>query len=452
MIAKRNIVILLLVVALLAAGIYAALSYNPDGGGQDGEASQIITIYDGDKNDFAKITVETPEAQFAFVQGANGDYSAEGQPGIVLNLAAVDALFGEFAPLNAKSIATEAADSLDDYGLSEPAAKITVEERSGNLKVFRIGGTAAENARFLNVDGAMKIYTIPSTTANALRKPFVDYRETDVLSVDTSRLARIVIHGPGPEISLEQGTQTQAGSSNAGWTLRAPIEKEADAEKVQTNILSKIETLTVSQFVDDAPTDDSQYGIGEQFVYLEDMDGQSQKLFVGQLVSGEYYVRIDGTNNVFSVAQDSLSFIGLDASKLISSLLFVPSVNDVSAVTISFADKTFQMEIAKTGETDDMGDEVLAYTLNGQTMPEDAFSPLYQTVIGLSISGVRTEPVSGSPVVTILYQLNDGTQKELAFYPDTDRSYAVLEDGVPSFSTLKKGIDEMRAALEDALL
>jgi hypothetical protein len=98
---------------------------------------------------------------------------------------------------------------------------------------------------------------------------------------------------------------------------------------------------------------------------------------------------------------------------------------------------------------------VIAPTVNGKTVQDEAFKNFYQLVIGLSYDTALPEPFSksGDPEVTVIYTLNTGAQNiEVNFYTYNKDFYAAeLDKGQIQFVVARQYVDNMIASVPDLL-
>ena len=89
------------------------------------------------------------------------------------------------------------------------------------------------------------------------------------------------------------------------------------------------------------------------------------------------------------------------------------------------------------------------YLFKGSEVEEVKFkTEIYQQIIGLTVDKFCDDAKFSKPVVTVEYNLKDGTKSKAEFVDYNDRNYAVYLDGKCKFIILKKSVNSMVEALK----
>ncbi len=438
---KRNIIIMLAVLVLLIGAVLAVNYFVQDQEDADISDTQSIEIFKVEKDQIVQVSANVKGEEFAFAKDGD-NWMLKDRPDVKLKSSTVSLFVSEFASISGEQKIADAADDLSIYGLDQPQGSYTVDLADGTQKQFAVGNSdPISGSYYFKMGDDPAVYTIYSSKADTLLKPLSDYRDTTFLTVNPENLSYVFIQNAANTIELVLETTGEGEDQASEWKMYQPMQRTLDSQRFSENIMEPISSLSIESFVEDG----QDHGLGNPAatVTLSDTDGVSQTMYIGDVdADGNRYVRLDGSDMVYLVNGDNLEFINVDPFLLMEKFLNLENIDNVNSIDITASSGVYTMSIARSGET-------TTYQVGNLETVEDTFKELYQKVIGLTASGMIDVQPAGSPVVTIVYHLLDGSTETLQFFDYDDRNYAAVVDGVCEFRILKKDVENMLAAVQD---
>lgn len=441
----RNAIILIVVLALMVTG-YVFLK-NKKSAGNANEASttetETVKIIDVAADKAQEITIESKDSKLIFGKKEK-DWVLTQPSDIKVDSSAVSSLTSDILALNADKVIEENAADLSKYGLATPGTKVTVKLTDGSLKVLEMGdSTPTKDGYYVKLQGSNKVYTIGSYTGDRF--------------VNTKKQIRVktLFEGKAEDVTaigMEKGGKVVfvAKKSGEDWSLTAPIEGSVNTSNLGPIIDASVGT-SITEFVEENPADLDKYGLKNPSYALEvetKKDGKV-KLLLGKedKQNSCYYAKLDGKNDVFTVATSAFNFLDKPLKEIIDVFAYIVNINDVSNIVVDMDGQTTNIGI-ETNKDDKDKDK---FTVNGKdaTMKDQKgdqpFRKYYQALIGVTLSEIEIGAVpTAKPEITFTYTLKKapGTMK-VEFIPKDDRSYYVVRNGKYSNIVVdKKKFDE----------
>lgn len=190
---------------------------------------------------------ETTEWRVSKPIDARADYSAS------------EALVGRLESAQVKSIATEsvAFPDLKQYGLDNPAVKVTINAEGSQPLVVEFGAAAADGVYARDASKSV-VATVEKSLADDFKKSLDDFRRKDVFDFRAFNADRAELSWNGKTMVIER-VKTESDKPDT-WKRVSPSEKELDKGKVET-LLSGLADVRATSFRDaragtglDAPT------------------------------------------------------------------------------------------------------------------------------------------------------------------------------------------------------
>lgn len=438
---KRNIIIMLVVLVLLVGAVLAVNYFVQDQEDTDISDTQSIEIFKVERDQIVQVSANVKGEEFTFVKDGD-NWMLKDRPDVKLKNSTVSLFVSEFASVSGEQKIADSADDLSIYGLAQPQGFYTVDLADGTQKQFSVGNSdPISGSYYFKMGDDPAVYTIYSTKADTLLKPLSDYRDTTFLTVNPENLSYVFIQNAANTIELVLETTGEGDDQVSEWNMRQPMQRAIDSQRFSENIMEPVSSLSIQSFVEDG----QDHGVGNPAatVTLSDTDGVSQTMYIGDTdADGNRYVRLDGSNTVYLIAGDNLEFINVDPFLLMDKFLNLENIDNVNSIDVISSAATYTLSITREGETE-------TYRVGDLETVEDTFKELYQKVIGLTASGMIEAQPAGSPVVTVVYHLVDGTTETLQFLDYDDRNYAAVIDGVCEFRILKKDVENMLTAVQD---
>lgn len=133
-------------------------------------------------------------------------------------------------------------DQLKEFGLSDPATKMTLTVDGKPVQLLLGKDTAIENRVYAMLDGAKSVKVIASSLRNEISKKVDEFRDRKLSDLSLGQIKKAVIKLPIGEIEVEK--------ANDHWSLVRPLKARGDDSKIG-DTLSQALTARVESFVAD---------------------------------------------------------------------------------------------------------------------------------------------------------------------------------------------------------
>jgi hypothetical protein len=161
-----------------------------------------------------------------------------------------------------------------------------------------------------------------------------------------------------------------------------------------------------------------------------------------------FYGMLDGGKEVFSEDANSLSFVDIKPIELCETLVYCPTIYDVSETVVSIDGKTITLKIQSDSakpEDDKFRIDGIDVMNKGATDKDgvEAFKNYYRSLVGLTYNDIELldHKPAGTPEITITYTLEKAPGKMVVeFIPKDDRNYYIIKNGEYSGMIIRKSV------------
>jgi hypothetical protein len=213
----------------------------------------------------------------------------------------------------AVGIETEKADDLSKYGLEEPSTTVEVfTGAEGKKHTLYIGDL--ETRRYYAKDASRSpIFLVNNVFHESINQEVNDLRNKKIMDFDRTKVTSLEIINPEGSVICEM-------DSASNWFVMkspGPQREPAKSSKV-TQLLSTLVTLRAEEFVDDAPTSFSPYGLENPRleVAVKGEEGELARVLIGNEKENNSYARCPDRNRVYLVRGSSVSRLIVDFEDL----------------------------------------------------------------------------------------------------------------------------------------
>ncbi len=380
-------------------------------------------------------------------------------PGYTYNLNKLRALTNSFTQLQAQALIKEnaTAQELSEYGFDKPLARFT-GEYSDQSKIELILGaqTVTQDAYYAKRADSATVYTISKLDATAL---LVNERSLRALPMfpasedandPNGHVNKVALtKADGSVVTLRRLTEEEAkkiGELAATYEVSFAGTYEANETNADEKFISPILSIALMSVVEDNPKDLSKYGLDKPAkIELTHKSGDVYTLLIGSTdADGNRYVMKPGIDSVLLAGGNSFTFLDVSRTSLISPLVWLYDVDEVSAVTFDLDGTKHTLSIDSDSDNDKFD-----ASLDGKDITRENASRLYQRVLSVYIAGELADGQKyGDPKYTITMTFRDGTSRVLKLCPINDRQFAVLFDGRAEFFANIKDIETIISAFD----
>lgn len=460
---SRNLILLLALLLAACAGYYALTKYNAAQEAKETESGEEAEKLLGLTGTINRISYEAGGETVSLIQ-TDSTWRREGDENYPVNQGSVSSMLSTLKAAEKQKEIPDAASKPADYGLDDPAVKVTVGDDTGASEVLWIGDVnTTAGGCYGMIEGSGQVYLTDSALASAFDKGWLE-----LLAVDD-----------GPEISstkikditIEKGGQTQylkyeaAGLPENDYTEKANLfyQKEDGSlipfgTTAQSSVLNKISAFSYNTATAYQPAEEEKAAAGlsepaavitiryteeETVTKKAETEGEEDTtetvetekqfvLYVGNYdeENDQYFVSYEGGSTILTMDGDNLSAL-LDLSERTIANLNPNEIADTSIdgieLTYGGVTKTLtverkeaaeettaaESESAGDGSTEETTAEAatkteVTYYLDGEEITAEAFQK-YQKALKMEGQRVLEEgealPVS-SDSFTVTYHRN----------------------------------------------
>ena len=397
-----------------------------------------------------------------------------------LNQDSVDSAVNNAIQLTADQKITDVED-LSEYDLDSPQNEIKITTEDGTETVLQVGMENSSTSQYYvkKADDDKTVYLVSQSSLEPFMGSVYDNmaQSETFPTVTTATISDV-------KVDKEDGYELKQDPDDLFWT----VSDDKDSEKADTSkageVTSAIGSMAYDKFVDYNCTDDSKYGFDNPYAVVtakyteeettEDTSDEKETadtsedenadtvdkeitIYVGDETDGGRYVKVNDSNQVYTVTTDSLSTI-LDskASDFYSMSVNYVSVNDLDSLEVQSADGTHTVNVTRETSKDEDDEDseektTTTYSLDGKDADETAFTTFYNKLINMTAQELAEDSKpEGDPAYTFTFTKTDGTTLTTEYYEyDTNFYAAVAEDKV--YLVNKMNVRDMEDAYKELL-
>lgn len=415
--------ILLLVCALLAAGLGGALwflnGYTPDQAAQSSAAAQGSTsLLQKKAGELTSITVTNEEGGFA-VTFSDGGYRVKGlDDTIPLAESRVESM--RSAMLNVQAAAAIGqVPNLADFGLDRPRAAVQADYTDGTAFTLDIGADAPADKGIYCKTGDGTVYVVTADMVGNFLSGLTDLVDTTVTELPESsvssgsagpRVQKVTFAGPAHKqpVSIER---KQDSSAVEVYRMVSPGQGSVGSEREQ--MIADLLEIKAERAVAVNPEAGQleSFGLAEpystaEFTWDNNATEESCLLLASAPSGGTVYLMREGRPVVYQIAADSLPWLEMNYGDFVSTKLLTPNLEDLQSVSVATPDKQVTFDLA--GEQDS-----LKVICGGEPVDTGRFRSYYQSLTGVPADAYTEDaPASETPLLTVTYTYRDSAKPE----------------------------------------
>jgi hypothetical protein len=218
----------------------------------------------------------------------------------------IENLAGKVKDLKILEFVEDDAKDLAKYGLDKPRCSVTVSLGVDRPAINVL--TGKKRSKDKNEDYAKRsdlpaVYIVSSDFAEAFNKPYNDFRDKDLFSVNSIGINEVEING-AKKIIARRGKDD--------FLVEEPVKKAV--KSVFEDLISGMSSLRAESFVDDSGKNFDKYGLKKPRYTAALFEGEGKdrklkaKLYIGneEKDKGNVYVKIEGSDSVYNAGKSIL--------------------------------------------------------------------------------------------------------------------------------------------------
>lgn len=412
----------------------------------------------------------------------DGLWISSDEPDRPINQDNVASMLNNFSNITADKMVVEAPENLADFGFDSPFASLQATLEDGTITTLKLGDLVLSgDGYYALVNDDNKVYILPTSYGVS----FSDLDMTAIAVAPTITAENItyinIDSRDGEDYELkynENVVQDNSGANLYNWEILKPygVGYTADSTAIST-LQSNYTSFNYLACVDYKGDDLSQYGLDNPAATIDigyyesatqteptansntsdtsenstNTVDKEYKIYIGNLdESGNYYVRVDGSNAVYTLSSDTVNtMLQVDAFSMMNKSISIPSIENVDKISAKIDGVQYEMEIRRTVTNADGAEGTQStYFYNGKEENEDLFKSVYETMIGASYDSELKDEVETSaivPYMTLSYHIigNYETTITASYLPYNDSFYIVDKGDGRYFLADKRVIDQI---------
>lgn len=307
-----------------------------------------------------------------------------------------------------------------DYGINETALRAEYTYKNGSNCTLLLGQQVPTGEGwYAAVEGDAKVYIVN----NALQRALTVGKQalyalpdlSGMYSAQTLSSVTIELAGESP---LTIARVTKENPFNTMVELTSPIHYPANSERAAEVYLALDEIRLTG--IAALSGRDEDWGLASPVAVLTLLDRAETRLVIGD-TGTDYTLRLNDEPAVYTVDPETLVFLNsLSVPWLAEQLPGLVMLNQVAEIRVTAGAESLLFTADQAAHT---------YTLDGQSIAEEAFLPVYQQMIGLLIERYVPQTTADRPArLTLEYTFRDGSAWTLALC-EYDAGYDLIVRG-----------------------
>lgn len=477
---KKNLIVLIICAAafIVVGGVYIALMMT-DGDKNSQSASDTepteeiytpVALFEFEKSDVKSVNVKNSEGEFVGIpdgepdEDGNVPFTVEGIEDLDTDTANASSLLNSASALNTVATAEESASDLDKYGLSKPAAEVTVKAGAGEKSIVIGSESPISGQTYCMEKDGKAVYLVSTSNVSVFFNDKESFVSKTVLEqpddeaspkVESIRVERTDIdYNMLFEYDRTSDDEDTKSGSMATHYMSEPVFAYLDAQK-STDTVNGFFGMSANSIIKIYPSEDevAAVGLDKPFctVTMKTDEPAERVLKIGkkmELNGGSYYpVMIDDRKVIYALSPDSVCWAELQPDDIISRLVFGVYVWDIGKLEVS-ADGTDKVLFEGSGSSEDD----YKVTKNGKSCDTGRFRDFYNFLLKASAEELVLDgqKPAGSPIASVAVETQDGkTKQTVEFYPADGKKAMIVVNGKSFFKCRMAYVDLLISNLKN---
>lgn len=443
----RNLIIIAASVVVLLSAVNVYLLLN-----EPQKSTGIVVFKELEPIDVTGVEIHNTTGDFKIYM-KDGGYIIDDIPSELVDLDTFITFMTQCGAFSALKRITNQAENLAVYGLNNPSATAAITYSDGTELVLHIGCEDPVSGNYyMQVEPEDDdVYLISADTADLFlssKKKYINHMVTPVLKSNNALSAVLNVTFTGGE--LKEPITIQAVTKNNDETMIAALSFGAITHLVHGNGLYELDQTYGSEILSSlfgikandvlgyglTAEEINDYGFDKPYMKVEfdfkDLEGEQKHILLSLIMKTEssFLAYVEGTGVLYEISRPK--FADIKYEKLMLRWFLSPLLMDISGLTVSFDDQTFEFDI----NTDEGNKQTV--TLNGNEVDIDLFRLFYRLVTSASAAdgeymfGVKVEE---KPLMTITYRYINSEKNDdvIKLYKGKTRRLNVEVNGVIEF-------------------
>ena len=432
----------------------------------------------------------------------------------------LDTLAGTFSSVTAQRTLKD-VENPSEYELDNPQNTITVTTTDGEATVIQVGmenDSTSQEYIDLN-DDSSTVYVVSNSVFQSCEGTLYDFAKSGTFpTVDSSTVSKIAVDGNdssyvvkkdennfwnitsnGETEKADSAKATSLASSLSGLAYAsyvnyncskselaqygldkpyAEITVDYQEEALDEENTEDVKTADSAATADDAAADDTianeeasnetdMDSVNAGTDSEEDSETESEQAMIDkqliiqvgdQAPDGNRYVRINDSNEIYTISEDSLdAFLDKTNADFWDLTVSYLSVNNLEKLSIDYSGTQYDINVSReTSEDEDEENNssttttTLSYEMNGKELDSTSFTTFYNKLINMAAQKRLTDEfkTNNDPEMTAEFTDVDGNTMLVSYYSYDTNYYAAVKDDGKVYLVNKMTVKEMLTSFE----
>lgn len=476
------------VLAVLSCAYLGVTSYVDSREKKEAEAQDTsVSLVDMEAEDLTSVSFLSEDGEQEIFEKKEDVWTKKGEEDFPVSQDTIDGAVNNLASLDADQELTE-PEELSEYDLDKPQNEIVLTAQDGSETILLVGmKNEASGQYYVKRQDEDNVYLAAETALTPFMGTAYSFAEAESFPTVTSATMKEV------QVEKENGYTLSQDKDSLYWYVSdGKSSEQADTSKAGA-VTSAIGSLTYGDFVDYHCTDPAKYGFDTPYAIIsstymaeedteaseeeensveeqeeaeetadtpEKEDTQTEKtlmICVGEEIDGSRYVKVNDSNEVYTIPEESLTEI-LDKapSDFYSLTVNYLTVNNLDSLEIRDGEESHTVKVVRTAEksSEDTASEeaTVTYTLDGKDADESLFTTFYNKLINMAGEKRLTETYTpeGEAVFTFGFTDTEGKKTTVSYY-EYDSSFYAAVAGDKVYLVNKMKVKDLAEAYADLL-
>lgn len=438
---KSKLVIIVLAILVLL-GVFVALSINSN------DLNDGTSVENNENDTGIEIMNVESDLQTFSVYGIDESYKLDYTEGIwnvadsfnvKLNQGLVASVTRTAKFLYADSLVAENISDLSIYGMDNPSLTIVMTDTENNVNKISFGiQTGTKSGYYTTVNDEDDIYIVSTDIYNSLNGGLSSIRNKTIVNL-TEEVTGITINNEKSAFTIQTKTSENVNANDlTDWEMVTPYLKDVNQSIFEEKIIN-ILNFTISEFVDDNPSDYSKYGLEnpKYFITINTASETYNVLLGNDKDAGSIYMKMADEPNVYAISKDLVEYRDYTPVYLLESYVFIRKIIATDNIVFNVGENY----VLKVNDPD--------FYVNDKKVDETLFRSTFETIISPVISGEADASRVGKELCRFTFNYNTNTPAETVVYYEYGDMYAAASvNGDIDFYVKRSFVDNMINAVK----
>ena len=500
------------VLAVLFCAYLGVVSYVDSQEKKEAETQNTsVSLVDIEPENITSVSFLSEDGEQEDFEKEEDTWSKKGEEDFPVSQDTIDGAVNSLAALEADQELTGPED-LSEYDLDKPQNKIVLTTQDGSETVLLVGmKNEVSGQYYVKKPDKNNVYLVSETVLTPFMGNAYSFAEAEAFPTVTAASIKEV------QVDKENGYTLSQDKDSLYWYVSdGKSSEQADTSKAGA-VTSAVGSLTYGEFVDYHCTNSAKYGFDTPYAIIsaaymaetdtgantdasevseqdessgeeqeeaeetadtsEKEDTQTEKklvICVGDEINGSRYVKVNDSNEVYTIPEESLTEI-LDKapSDFYSLTVNYLTVNNLDSLEIRDEEGSHTVKVVRTAEKtsedpkedidedgstkdpeekEETESEEVTYTLDGKDTDESRFTTFYNKLINMAGEKRLTEAYTpeGEAAFTFVFTGTEGKKTTVSYY-EYDSSFYAAVAGDKVYLVNKMNVKDLAEACEALL-